>query len=119
MRVTAAFKRLISGNISPPPEYPRWPEHGDVETWMRGKITHYRAHYPDQAYQLFDLSCGDYLPTAVHVAGNFGADELATYRRMKAANPDLVKQASQSTGHRLSRSRIHDPEDWPGESMLP
>jgi hypothetical protein len=86
---------------------------------MRGKITHFRTHYPDQAYQLFDLSCGDYLPNAVHVGGNFGGEELAIYRQMKAENPDLVAKARQSTGHRFSRSRIYDPEDWPDEDMLP
>ncbi|TLX16024.1 hypothetical protein [Rhizobium sp. MHM7A] len=119
MKISAAFGWLLAGNKLPPPEYPRWPKRGEIENWMRGKIAHYREHHPAQAYHLFELSCGDYLPNTVHVAGNFGADELAIYRRMKAENPDLVEQARQSTGHRLSRSLIHDPADWPNEGMLP
>ncbi|MCV9964485.1 hypothetical protein OIU34_21580 [Pararhizobium sp. BT-229] len=118
MKFTAAFKRFIFGDGPPPPKYPRWPECGEIETWMRGKIAHYRAHHPDQAYHLFDLSCGDYLPNTVHVAGNFGPAELAIYRRLKSENYDLVEQARQSTGHRFCRSRIYDPEDWPTEGML-
>lgn len=119
MKILAAFGRLFTGNQLPPPDYARWPKHGEIENWMRGKIAHFRKHHPDQAYHLFDLSCGDYLPNTVHVAGNFGADELAIYRMMKAENPDLAEQARQSTGHRWSRSLIYDPEDWPDEDMLP
>lgn len=59
------------------------------------------------------------MPTSVHVAGNFGAEELKLYRGLKAENPDLVEQARQSTGHLWSRSTIYDPEDWPSEPMLP
>ncbi len=119
MKITSAFKWFRFGSKPLPPEHPRWPNRGEIENWMRGKIAHYRVHYPDQAYHLFDLSCGDYLPTTVHVAGNFGADELAIYRRVKAENPDLVEQARRSTGHRLFRTLIHDPDDWPKEDMLP
>ena len=115
----AALKALIFGKVSPPPEYPRWPQRDGTEIWMRGKIAHYRKHHPNDAFRLFDLSCGDYLPTAVHVAGNFGPPELAVYRRLKAENPDLVEQARRSTGHLLSRSRINDPEDLPDVAMLP
>jgi hypothetical protein len=86
---------------------------------MRGKIAHFRANYPEQAYRLFDLSCADYLPTSVHVAGNFGPSDLAIYRTLKAENQDLVEQARQSTGHRWSRSLICDPDDWPDEEMFP
>nr|WP_250807508.1 hypothetical protein [Neorhizobium tomejilense] len=119
MKIMAALMRVIFGKGSLPLEYPRWPQRGETENWMRGKIAHYRAHYPDQAYHLFDLSCGDYLPNTVHVAGNFGSAELAIYRRLKIENQDLVEQARQSTGHRWSRSIIHDPEDRPVEAMLP
>jgi hypothetical protein len=107
------------GNGLPPREYPRWPERGEVESWMRGKIVHFRRHHGDRAYCLFDISCGDYLPSSVHVAGNFGAAELAIYRKLKAENPDLLEQARRSTGHQWSRSLVHDPEDWPNEPMLP
>jgi hypothetical protein len=86
---------------------------------MRGKIAHFRANYPERAYCLFDLSCADYLPTSVHVAGNFGPSDLAIYRTLKAENPDLVEQARQSTGHRWSRSLICDPDHWPDEEMFP
>jgi hypothetical protein len=86
---------------------------------MRGKIAYYREHYPDRAYTLFDISSGDYLPLTVHVAGNFGREELESYRKLKLENPDLVKQAKESTGHRWSRSTICDPEDWPLGDMLP
>lgn len=119
MKITAAFRRLRFGNKLPPPKYARWPNRNEVKHWMRGKIAHYRTHYPDQAYHLFDLSCGDYLPSTVHVAGKFGAEELSIYRRMKAENPDLVEQARQSIGHRWSRSLVCDPDDWPNEDMLP
>jgi hypothetical protein len=114
-----ALRRFIFGKFSSPPEYPRWPPRGEVESWMRGKIAHYRVHHPDDAFRLFDLSCGDYLPTAVHVAGDFGPAELAVYRKLKAENPDLVDQARRSTGHLYSRSTINDPEDWPDVDMLP
>lgn len=119
MKITEAFKWFMFSSKPLPPEYPRWPKRGEIEVWMRGKIAHFRAHYPDQAYHLFDLSCADYLPNTVHVAGNFGPAELSIYRRLKAENLDLVEQARQSTGHRLSRSLICDPEDWPAEGMLP
>lgn len=119
MKITAAFKWFILGSKPLPPEYPRWPNRGETEVWMRGKIAHFRAHYPDQAHYLFDLSCADYLPNTVHGAGNFGPAELSIYRRLKAENPDLVEQARQSTRHRFSRSLICDPEDWPADGMLP
>jgi hypothetical protein len=119
MKLTAAFKWLKFGRAPPPPKYPRWPERGEIEPWMRGKIAHFRAHYPGQACNLFDISCADYLPLSVHVAGNFGPAELAIYRRLKGENPDLVEQASRSTGHRFSRALIHDPQDWPEEPMYP
>jgi hypothetical protein len=119
MKILEAFKLLGFGKKSTPPQYPRWPKRGEIEDWMCGKVAHFRAYYPDQACNLFDISCADYLPIAVHVAGNFGSDELAVYRRIKAKNPDLVEQARRSTGHRWSRARIHDPEDCPDEEMFP
>jgi hypothetical protein len=119
MKIAAVIKGLIFRQAPTSFEYPHWPKRGEVETWMRGKIAHFRVHHPDQAYHLFDLSCGDYLPNTVHVAGNFGVDELAIYRTLKEENPDLVGQARQSTGHRFSRSLIYDPQDLPDGGMLP
>lgn len=86
---------------------------------MRSKIAYFRAHCPDRAHHLFDISCGDYLPKSLHVAGRFGPPELAIYRKLKAENSDLVEKAKESDGHRWCRSRIYDPEDWPGGNMLP
>jgi hypothetical protein len=119
MSLKSVLYRLLFGTTLKIPTYPRWPDRGEVDKWMRGKIAHYRSHFPDQAYQLFDLSCADYLPIAVHVAGKFGGEELAIYRRLKLENQDLVDKARASTGHRFSRSRICDPEDWPDEGMFP
>lgn len=119
IKVTDAIQRFSFGARPTRPTYPRWPERGETEVWMRGKIAHFRANYPDQAFYLFDISSADYLPIAVHVASNFGTSDLAIYRALKAENPDLVEQAKQSTGHRWSRSRICDPDDWPDEAMYP
>jgi hypothetical protein len=119
MKFTAAFKWFGFGKSPPPPAYPRWPKYGEAEPWMRGKIAHFRKHYPDLACNLFDISCADYLPLCVHVGGSFGPQELAKYRILKDENPDLVEQASKSTGHRFSRSRVCDPRDWPDEPMYP
>lgn len=119
MKFTSAFKWFGFSKASPPPVYPRWPKRDEIEPWMRGKIAHFRAHYPDQACNLFDISCADYLPIAVHVAGSFGSAELAIYRRLKDENPDLVEKASHSTGHRWSRALVYDPRDLPDEPMYP
>jgi hypothetical protein len=119
MKFASAFKWLKQSKAPPPPTYPRWPERGEVESWMRGKIAHFRKYYPDLACNLFDISCADYLPLCVHVGSWFGPPELAIYRKMKDENPDLVEQASRSTGHRFSRSRVGDPRDYPDEPMYP
>lgn len=119
MRFTATVQTLIFGKKAISIECPRWPKPGEANAWMAGKVALYRTHFPDEAYRLFDISSGDYLPKSVHVAGNFGAEELAEYRRLKTLNADLVEQARQSDGHRFSRSLIYDPEDWPSEKMLP
>jgi len=119
MRLGETLRRIIFGADPLRTEYPRWPQRDGVEAWMRGKVAYYRTHFPDTACQLFDISCGDYLPLTVHVAGNFGSAELAAYRGLKAENPDLVEQARRNTGHFLSRSRIYDPQDRPDEATYP
>lgn len=86
---------------------------------MRGKIAHFRKHHPKDAFRVFDISSGDYMPKAVHVGGHFGDAELEVYRRLKVENPDLVRRAMESDGHLFSRSLVYDPDDLPDVPMLP
>jgi hypothetical protein len=121
-RTTGLLKRFLgwlSNRDSLLSDYERWPRRGNEEQWMRGKVAHYRKHFPERAYILFDISSGDYLPLTIHASSSFGKGELAAYRRIKNENVDLVQKAKASDGHLYNRSRIYDPQDRPERDMLP
>ncbi len=110
--------RAVRGKPARPQDPGRWPEPGKSDVWMRQKLDYLSASGPETAALLFDISSGDYLPGTIHAGSFFGPEELASYRRLKTENPELVKLARQNASP-YSRSVICDPEDLPDHPLLP
>jgi hypothetical protein len=88
----AFLKNLFRKKVVLP--YPdRYPDPNRVDAWMEEKAHYFEVMQPELLHTLFDPSCGDYLPRAVHVAtslANFRDNHLEKYREIRSRYPEHV-----------------------------
>jgi len=88
----------------------KFPSSKNANAWMTAKVEFYKKNYPHDLSNLFDRSCGDYLPLSIHVGSSFEYIHLVHYRKLKSENKKVVNLIDKSN-QRWGFALVGDPLD--------